>query len=196
MIGFDKDGWATSLPIKVARYPALKVGMMVVIHGIIVHQTASASSASTLSQYKLPKANGAHFLIDKDGTIIQTASILWKVKHVGPLKSRCLVEQTCTAVEAQKLAHMKVHAMAMHELAKAVPERYPANKDAIGIEVVGATVGESLNPPFEPLTARQQKSLKWLVAELRQNFGIPLTEVFRHPDVSRKDPHEAESARW
>lgn len=94
---------------------------------------------------------------------------------------------------------MKVMPQAMHELKKDIPLRYPANKDAIGIEVVGA-YGRKKGPdgyvPYEPLTDAEQTSLKWLVAELRQNFKVPLSEVFRHPTVSRKNPHEAESARW
>ena len=85
---------------------------------------------------------------------------------------------------------------------KEVPERYPSNKDAIGIEIVGNVLplpkGANSNDeaPYEPVTQAQNDSLKWLVQELRFNFKVPLTEVFRHPQVSRKDRHEAESAKW
>ena len=96
------------------------------------------------------------------------------------------------------LLKMKVQPMALHEIAKHVPDRYPANKDAIGIEIVsGTTVPQSDGYlGFEPVTAAQNTSLRWLVEELRQSFKVPMFEVFRHPEVSRKDPHEAESARW
>ena len=45
------------------------------VNGLIIHQTQSPSVNSTLNSYAQDKANGAHFLIDKDGTIYQTASL-------------------------------------------------------------------------------------------------------------------------
>ena len=198
MIMFDPQGWAVNGRIKVEHYAGLQHGKIAAVHGIIVHQTGAATAASTLAQYRQVGSNGAHFLIDKDGTIIQTASVLWKVQHVGPLKARCLAEHSCSPIEAKTLLHMKVSPMASHELAKPVPIRYPANKDAIGIEIVSGTTSNQSDGylGYEPVTGPQNASLKWLVEELRQSFKVPVTEVFRHPEVSRKDPHEAESARW
>ena len=93
---------------------------------------------------------------------------------------------------------MKPKPIGLRELHKSVPARYPANKDAIGIEIVGDIIRSApgIDKPFEPVNAKQNESLKWLVLQLRQNFNVPLNEVFRHPDVSRKDPHEAETAKW
>lgn len=196
MLLFDKAGWASDARITVRKFPHLKVGLMTVIKGIIVHQTAAPTAAATLSQYKNAGANGAHFLIDKDGGLSQTASILWKVQHVGPIKARCLAEHRCAPVDAAALAKLKAKAIGLRELRNSVPDRYPANKDALGIEIVGATIGAGRDPLFEPVNGAQNSSLKWLVEELRQNFRVPLNEIFRHPDVSRKDPHEAETARW
>ena len=45
------------------------------VNGLIIHQTQSPSVNSTLNSYAQDKANGTHFLIDKDGTIYQTASL-------------------------------------------------------------------------------------------------------------------------
>lgn len=195
---FDPQGWAVSDRIRIDRYPGLRHGSMTIVHGIIVHQTGAATAASTLAQYKSGGANGAHFLIDKDGTIIQTASVLWKLQHVGPLKARCLAEHRCSPVEAKTLLHLGVKPAGLHELAKPVPLRYPANKDAIGIEIVGAPTSLQADGYFgyEAVTPQQNASLKWLVATLTQGLKVPVDEVFRHPMVSRKDPHEAESARW
>jgi N-acetyl-anhydromuramyl-L-alanine amidase AmpD len=53
------------------------------VQGIIVHQTGSPTARSTLNGYGVARANGAHFLIDKDGTIYQTASVLKQTAHVG-----------------------------------------------------------------------------------------------------------------
>ncbi|MGY4398455.1 N-acetyl-anhydromuramyl-L-alanine amidase AmpD [Sphingomonas sp. UYAg733] len=87
--------------------------------------------------------------------------------------------------------------MAMHELAKPIPRRYPANKDAIGIDIIGGTTSVQKDDylGYEAVTGPQNTSLRRLIEELRQAFKVPVSEVFRHPEVSRKDPHEAESAK-
>lgn len=128
--------------------------------GIIVHQTGGATASSALDSDKKAGANGAHFLIDKDGTS-------------GMHKS---------------------------EMAESVPDRYPGNGDGIGIELVGRTIADpkdkTKDPVYDTVTAAQNASLKWLVAQLTQLLGVPMTEVFRHPEVSRKTPSEAQSAVW
>ena len=62
--------------------------------------------------------------------------------------------------------------------------------------MVAGTYGADKDLQYEKATAAQNESLKWLVAQLRENFGVPMTEIFRHPVVSYKDAHEAESAQW
>lgn len=76
--------------------------------------------------------------------------------------------------------------------------RYPANHDSIGIELVGKAieVEGSEYPVYETVTAEQNASLQWLVSELRLGLQVPMTEVFRHPTVSRKTPTEAATAKW
>ncbi|MVW59388.1 hypothetical protein GPY61_05555 [Massilia sp. NEAU-DD11] len=76
-----------------------------------------------------------------------------------------------------------------------------SNDDSIGIEIVGAVVaGKSRNPAeqgvYETVNERQNASLQWLIAELTSTFGVPMSEIFRHPVVSRKNPTEGESASW
>ena len=83
-----------------------------------------------------------------------------------------------------------------HERQKAVPERYPSNDDAIGIELVAGAEGGGSSPAYQAATAEQNAPLSWLVGELRRHFQVPPNEVFRHPQVSFKDPHEAETAKW
>lgn len=86
-------------------------------------------------------------------------------------------------------------------MAKDVPQRDPSNEDSLGIEIVGAVVaGKGQNPAeqgvHEAVNAQQNASLRWLITELTSTFGIPMTEIFRHPVVSRKNPTEARSALW
>lgn len=87
------------------------------------------------------------------------------------------------------------------EQLKSVPDRYPSNADAIGIELVGeamprgGSTADALKT-YEPVTAAQNAALQWLIQELSNTLNIPLSEVFRHPTVSRKNPTEASTARW
>ncbi|WP_246791238.1 peptidoglycan recognition protein family protein [Acetobacter nitrogenifigens] len=169
---------------------------MTVIRGIVVHQTGAKTAQSSLNSYLNAGANGAHFLIDKDGTIYQTGSVYWIQWHVGKIRARCLAELRCTPVEVAKLKKMGVSAINKSEMTKSVPDRYPSNQDSIGIELVGGTIGSGNDPLYEAVTKQQNASLSWLVSELQTTFKVPLTEVFRHPQVSYKDPHEAETAKW
>lgn len=196
MLMIDKEGWVLNARITTMRRPHLAHGKMTHIYGIIVHQTGAKTAQSTLDSYLNAGANGAHFLIDKDGTIYQTGSVFWRQWHVGKLQARCLAEHSCSPVEAKLLARMGAAATNRHEMAKSVPHRYPSNQDSVGIEMVAGTIGVERDPPYEPATQQQNRSLAWLIGELRQNFHVPLTEVFRHPQASYKDPHEAETARW
>lgn len=199
MLIIDNTGKVINPRIKHAISPMIEHGAMPVVKGIIVHQTDSSTAQSSLNSYRNPNANGAHFLIDKDGTVYQTASVLRKTNHVGKLKSRCLSQMTCAPAElkiAQKWDPSGAH---KREMKKKVPDRYPSNDDSIGIELVGKSYpNPAKNPPkiFEAVTPQQNVSLRWLVGELRESLGVPLTEIFRHPTVSHKTPSEAETASW
>lgn len=174
---------------------------MRVVRGLIVHQTGGASAQSSLDSYKRASANGAHFLIDKDGTIYQTASIKQQTWHVGKLKSRCMLEARCSVAEQKLNAKFAPSLENKREMNKVVPDRFPSNQDAIGIELVGEALPRGAAIPeekktYEAVTAEQSDALRWLVRELSVTLNIPLTEVFRHPTVSRKNPSEASTAKW
>ena len=196
MLTIDPEGWVQDPKVEITRRPNLRHGRMTVVSGIIVHQTGAPTAQSTLNSYLQPRANGAHFLIDRDGKIYQTGSVLWRQWHVGHLQARCLAEHRCTPVEAKSLARMGATATNEHEKTKQVPDRYPSNDDSLGVELVAGTSGDPKMPDYDSATSAQNASLAWLVSQLRENFRVPLTEVFRHPQVSYKDMHEAESARW
>jgi N-acetyl-anhydromuramyl-L-alanine amidase AmpD len=199
MLQIDEHGKVVSPKIKDAISPTIEHGDMPKVSGIIVHQTDSPTARATLNSYASPKANGAHFLIDKDGTVYQTASVYKRTYHVGKLRSRCYVEMRCTPAEMKANAKWNPDATYRRELKKSVPDRYPSNDDAIGIEIVGKAYPSKENPKnkvYEPVTARQQQSLKWLIDEISQTLKVPLTEIFRHPTVSHKEETEAGSAQW
>ena len=81
--------------------PKIEREEMPKVNGLVIHQTDSPTVFSTLNSYALKGANGAHFLIDKDGTIYQTASLKRKTNHVGPLRSRCAQEKSCSPEETK-----------------------------------------------------------------------------------------------
>src|SRR5262249_48567523 len=53
---------------------SIEKGTLPRVNGIVVHQTGGATAQSALANYNRG-AEGAHFLIDKDGTIYQTARV-------------------------------------------------------------------------------------------------------------------------
>jgi len=201
MLHIDKRGVVVDTRIVKAISPTIERGSMTVIRGIIVHQTGAATAQSSLESYKRAGANGAHFLIDKDGTIYQTASVKKKTWHIGKLKSRCVLEVKCSMEEKKLNTKFNPSLESKREMKKSVPDRFPSNQDAIGIELVGEALPRGTSIPeeqktYEPVTEAQNKGHGWLVRELAVTLNLPLTEVFRHPTVSRKNPSEASTARW
>jgi N-acetyl-anhydromuramyl-L-alanine amidase AmpD len=192
MLHVDNQGYVLNARVQRTPRPLIEHGTLRRICGIIVHQTGGASGASSLSSYTMQNANGAHFLIDKDGTIYQTASLFSQTWHVGKLRARCLAEHRCSPTELQALRHFSPKTEHRMEMAKHVPQRYPSNEDSIGIEIAGAAE----EGVYDTVNAQQNASLHWLISELASTFGIPMTEIFRHPVVSRKNPTEAQSATW
>ncbi len=194
----DKLGQVIDTRVKLKVSQTLHKSDMKAVHGIVVHQTDSASAESTLNGYARGAAHGAHFLIAKDGTVYQTASLFKVTHHVGWIKSRCIAEQRCSPRELSDLqGKLPGRAIGQVELKKPWPGRFPYNGDSIGIEIVGEALPKTGSArTFEPLTAQQQQSLQWLVRELAATLNIQLTEVFRHYEVSWKNETEAKSAKW
>lgn len=218
MLQIDDQGMVVSAHVRPRRFSQIEKQPMVEVRGIIVHQTGADRALSSFNSYGNANANGAHFLIDKDGVIYQTASVYKRTNHVGALQARCLAEYTCKPAEFKKSTAFSQESLVdrMHaiEVLKSVPVRYPSNADSIGIEIVGkpslppgkmapkgATPKQkeiyfNNNAVYEPVNAAQNMSLRWLVAELIQALKVSDKEVFRHPVVSRKNPTEASTASW
>lgn len=99
MLPMDKTGHVFDARIRRAISPHIEHGPLTKVRGLIVHQTGGATAKSSLGSYAKPKANGAHFLIDRHGKIYQTASLFKKTWHVGSLRARCIAEYRCTKVD-------------------------------------------------------------------------------------------------
>lgn len=206
MLYIDANGYIDAVRISKKIFHSLHHGDMAQVNGIVVHQTGAATLQSTFNSYQHANANGAHFIIDKDGTIYQTASLFKMTYHVGRMKSRCLITQKCEPAELKKVTQLenawRTKEMSDRERQKPWPDRFPANTDAIGIEIVGeAFKTEDLKKypdgrVFEAVNQHQSQSLEWLVRELKSTLKIGTSEIFRHPEIARKNITEASSAKW
>ncbi|MGN7972194.1 peptidoglycan recognition protein family protein [Serratia sp. 22264] len=199
MLFVDKNGLVDAERIIVKRFSTIERGKLNKVNGIVVHQTGGSTAESSFNSYKNTGANGAHFLIDKDGAIYQTASVFKVTNHVGNIRSRCYMEKTCTPSEISTIKPLlnKYKQLSRLEQKKPYPERYPANFDSLGVEIVGKpTSGEGENAVYEKINDAQNSSLRWLIAELTDTLKVSMTEIFRHPEVSYKVKTEAGTARW
>lgn len=181
----------------------IEKGALSKVDAIVVHQTGGATAESAFNSYK-KGGEGAHFLIDTDGTIYQTARVSQKCWHVGKIRSRCYQLQSCTADEladvkkilfARKAAYaVRVKKLHDHESEKPYPERYPTNDDSLGIELVGGADADS--GQYDDATREQNTSLTWLVSTLESLLKLSDSDIYRHPQVSYKQSSEASSAKW
>lgn len=195
----DKNGMFVDKKVILKRFNGIEHGVLKSIHAIVVHQTDTTTANSVFNGYSVG-GNGAHFLIDKNGQIYQTASLHKRCYHIGRLiKSKCLAinKKTCNSAKMAKIRAMswanQIKAIDANERAKSYPDRYPVNSDSVGIELVGRHVDDKV---YENLTAQQNASLQWLVSELYIQFSLSSKDVYKHPQVSYKNPGEASSAVW
>lgn len=203
MLFIDKNGITDAERIVVKIFSAIERGEMNKVNGIIVHQTSASTASSTFNSYQNKDAKGAHFLIDKDGTIYQTASLYKLTWHVGLIQSRCVLTKKCEPTELKKMmdldASWKNHRkVSKTEYKKSFPDRFPNNADSIGIEIVGLAkeVKGQKEAVYESVNDKQNESLKWLISELTDTLKVPMNEIYRHPYIGRKTESEASTAEW
>lgn len=199
MSTIDSNGMLIDSRVTPRRFTNIEHGALSGVRAIVVHQTDTDTAQQALNSYGVG-GNGAHFLIDENGQILQTASLNSRCYHVGRLiKSKCLTinPSACdTSAMAQILAlswTRQINALDAHERVKNYPDRYPVNSDSVGIEIVGRHIDDQT---YQAVTAQQNASLQWLVGELVTHLGLASNDVYRHPQVSYKNPGEAGTAQW
>lgn len=207
MLYVDESGYIDAERIILRIFNNIECGKMDAVNGIVVHQTNAPTASSTFHSYQTKGATGAHFLIDRDGTIYQTASLFQITWHVGRLQSRCFLTKKCEPTDFQKVAELekswrnsdKVHQI---EKVKNYPDRFPSNVDSIGIEIVGKStrvINENTGKPeyiYEEVNDSQNGSLMWLIKELVATLKVSTSEIYRHPEIGRKNSTEASTAKW
>ncbi|MDF0605766.1 N-acetylmuramoyl-L-alanine amidase [Neisseriaceae bacterium TC5R-5] len=199
MLHITKDGHVDATRIKVKIFSKIERAKMDKVNGIVVHQTGGSSAESAFSSYSSDGASGAHFLLDLDGTIYQTASLYKRTNHVGKMQSRCIVKHVCSPTDlkaAMKATKSGSSALTIHEMKKSFPDRFPSNTDSIGIEIVGYYKTINGKVIYDNVKDEQNASLKWLVRELADTFKVSMQEIYKHPEIGRKTESEASTAKW
>lgn len=184
-----------TLPIKSNIIGNLEHGPIGKVQALVLHQTNSSTAKSTLNTWKT-RPYGTHFLIDKDGTTYQTARLTKQTLHVGKIKSRCKEEQSCSESETKTINQLRqknsfgtyTRKLYHHELKKNYPNRFPINKDSIGIEVVELFDEKK---GYGPPTKEQKIALDLLVNALLIKYDLTLKDVYAHATISRKQKSEA-----
>lgn len=186
----DEQGYVQNAGLVFKPIPALEHGALQGPHALVLHRTVSSTARSSLNAFA--RGIGTHFLIDKDGTIYQTASLLQKTYHVGPIRSRCFEEGTCDAAEQsavesleRRQAYREVH---NREKVKPYPDRFPMNEDSVGIEVV-AMYTEATRQ-WDPPTPEQSESITLLARILKTQYSLTDADIYEHDRISRKTAGE------
>jgi N-acetyl-anhydromuramyl-L-alanine amidase AmpD len=198
-----KDGKLIDSKVTDKLNAKIEKGALTVVHALVVHQTGAPTSDSSFSSYAQGQ-NGAHFLIDKDGTIFQTARINQKCWHVGKIRSRCQELKSCAPDELKAINGilfkkgesyaLRIAALNTHEAAKNYPERFPTNEDSIGIEIVSAFDAKKDN--YDGINKPQNNSLSWLVGVLEDALKVGDADVYTHGTIGYKQPSEGSTANW
>jgi N-acetyl-anhydromuramyl-L-alanine amidase AmpD len=185
-----KDGFVIGYGVTKNQITELEKGTLKTIQGVVLHRTASSNSESALTSFK--SGIGTHFLVDKDGTIYQTADLRKITFHVGAIRSKCFEEGNCSETESAIIKSFgwnpgKVYS---HEEKKSYPDRYPYYIDAVGIEVVGAYVLETKT--WEKLTDKQIEAVSTLVNLLKMSYNMKFSDVYTHERISYKTEGEGQ----
>lgn len=188
VIYIDDKGYVQNADFTHDPISALEKGDITGPHAIVLHRTESATASSALTSFK--KGVGTHFLVDKDGTVTQTASLLKYTYHIGKVRSRCYINKTCSLDETKKIKGFgwspeKIH---NHEKEKDYPTRYPINADSVGIEVVGQY--NSTTKKWDEAPEKQLKSIAKIVKLLKKEYSLTDDDIYEHDKISYKTEGE------
>ena len=187
----DKDGFIQGVDIVKHEISNLGRGDLLGPNAIILHRTASRGfTENVLNWWKNPQNTdnvGAHFVIDKDGTITQVVSLKKYANHVGRIRPRCAKDNTCPASYAN-LGNAAKHT---EELKKEYPNRYPYNRDSIGIEVVA--FWDKDTALWDEATPQQLESVKKVVQILQQEYNLNDEDLYQHQCIAYKTSGEGKN---
>ena len=178
----DDKGYVQNAGFAFKPIHALENGPIDGPKAIVLHRTDSYTVDSAMQSVQ--NGIGTHFIVAKDGTVTQTASLLQRTAHVGKIKSRA-VETGNPANEAAMIkgwgwAPTRIY---NHEKTKSYPDRYPMNKDSVGVETVAKHRGDR---GWEAPTAEQSTSIATIVRVLKDAYGLGDGDIYEHDNISYK----------
>jgi len=198
-----KDGKLISSRVTDRIQAAIEKGSLAAVHALVVHQTGAATSDSSFNSYATGQ-NGAHFLIDADGSIYQTARVNQKCWHVGKVRAKCQEMKTCAPDELKAINAIlfkrgesyavRIKQLHEHESGKSYPDRYPTNEDSLGIEIV-SDFNEKADT-YDAVNKAQNDALSWLVATLETLLTLVDADVYTHGTIGYKQKSEGSTASW
>ena len=183
------DGYLTDPGITRTPIPALEHGHLRDVNGIVLHRTESSTARSTLNHWQgSSNPYGTHFLIDKDGTVHQTASLNHYTNHIGKIRSRGKDEGTASEQELETLKGYSLAQTNIHERSKGYPNRFPTSLDSVGIEVVGRY--DKATGTWDTPTPQQTEALNRLVGTLNNEYGLNSRDIYEHDKIGYKTQGE------
>lgn len=182
----DAQGYVQNAGFIFKPISVLEVGTITGPVALVLHRTVSSTSASVFQAFQ--SGIGTHFVVDKDGTVYQAASLFKRTQHVGRIRSRCKEERSCAAAERVALKKMSIGATYGHEKAKSYPARYPMNEDSVGIETVANY--DRATKTWEAATSSQSASIRLLVGILKDEYGLSDADIYEHDKIAYKTPGE------
>jgi len=198
-----KDGKLISSRVADRIQSGIEKGSLTTVHALVVHQTGAATSASSFSSYQAGQ-NGAHFLVDTDGSIFQTARVDQKCWHVGKIRAKCQEMKACAPDELKSINAIlfkrgesyavRIKNLHEHESDKSYPDRYPINEDSLGIEIVSAF--NERTDTYDAVNKSQNDSLAWLIGTLERLLAIGDADVYTHGSIGYKQKSEGSTANW
>ncbi|GEM_PF-3025658 len=139
--------------------PNIEKGNMVKVEAIVLHSTDGTTATGAIDTFK-STGKGTHYIIDKEGTVYQTANLEKYTSHVGPINSKSGYTSTPWSAKA----------ISSYEKAnKNYPQRYPTSQESIGIEIVR---DYTASKGWEAATQAQLVSLDLLVSYLQVKYDL------------------------
>ncbi|MCC8378815.1 MULTISPECIES: N-acetylmuramoyl-L-alanine amidase [unclassified Xenorhabdus] len=189
----NEDGFFKNTDIIQDHVTALEKGNIKTVNAIVLHRTDSYTMSSAIASFRTIKL-GTHFIVDKDGTIKQTASLNKITEHVGKIKSKCKEEGVCkNDAERKKIISWgwKPSKITAYERLKSYPDRYPTSSDSIGIEVVAKyEKPKNGEPYYQEATEQQKESIKKLVNLLKCKYNLKNGDIYEHDKIAYKTKGE------
>ena len=149
--------------------PNIEKGNRNTIAGIVLHRTAGKTAASALATWLTPGViTGAHFIIDANGVIWQTARINKVTYSNGNTQVRGISNDTTISIEVTGSCWVNVGGVKTNCVLKAI-EKY---------------IQRPLKLTYWDVpTAAQIDSTKFLINYLHTNNGVPLN-LYAHGEIS------------